>query len=141
MKSKIIKICILPILTLLNNEQKNQLTKIDFTDFAQSVKANRGVQEEKEVVTLYKSVLESYYHLAVGGIENPTKTFSEFYDDFYSENSSRDLYAKTLALAYENDNGDMVAPFFGEYDGISVASSSSKGDTGGGIKGPMLTIY
>ncbi len=135
MKSKIIKICILPILMLLNNEQKNQPTKIDFTDFAQGVSANRGVQEEKEVVTLYKSVLESYYHLAVGGIENPTKTFSEFYDDFYSENSSRDLYAKTLALAYENDNGDMVAPFFDGYDGISVASSSPKGDTGGGIKG------
>lgn len=135
MKSKIIKITILPILTFLSYGQKNQTVKVDFNDLRQSIKANHELQDEKETITLYKSVLESYYHLAVGGIENPTKTFSEFYDDFYSENSSRDLYAKTLALAYENGNGDMVAPFFGDYDAISVASSSSKGDTGGGKNG------
>ncbi|MDD7081507.1 MAG: YiiX/YebB-like N1pC/P60 family cysteine hydrolase [bacterium] len=58
----------------------------------------------------YLSILESYYNLAINQVDNPTISFNEFYELFYSDNSDRDLIQATLNLA--EDNGNYISTYY-----------------------------
>ncbi len=133
------KICLLSLPLLLGttrNGCQTNFSKLSLDLVKQNLVTNVAELEfdEDETICSYESILKKYYNLAVGGKDNPTKSFKEFYEDFYGEGSDRDLYAKTLALAYENDNYDQISSFFGDFV-ASPASSSSTQNLGGGKDG------
>ncbi len=81
--------------------------------------------ETYDTVVSYKTVLRSYYDLATLGVDNPTKTYDEFYTEFYHVDSDRDLYRFTTELAIENDNYEIFSENFIETPQIRKSSSSS----------------
>ncbi len=111
---------------------KTNENKINFDSFAQTKTLNANLINDgiNAEVFSYESVLKSYYYLAIGDSKEPSMTFSEFFNDFYSDESDRDLYRSTLLLASQNDNYDVVASFLGDRQ-ISMVSTTSTNNGGG----------
>lgn len=138
MTSFLKKLRLVPLIVIFASslsEVKINDTKLNFDSFVTKFSINNEVNDGKtdEDVFSYKSVLETYYKLAIGNNLNPTITFDDFYTNFYSDDSTRDLYASTLSLAYDNGNYDSIVALFDDH--ISSVSSSSSDDDGGGKNG------
>lgn len=80
----------------------------------------------------YIDVLKTYYNLAIGDNENPSETFDEFYNSYYSETSDRNLYNFTLELAEENNNYTDVYTILFNNSENEINPISSSGGSGGG---------
>ncbi len=91
-------------------------------------------------VLSYKDVLKSYYDLVTKEVNTPSKTFDDFVDSYYEENSDRDLYHFTLNLAKENNRYDEVYnTLSSENNYFSSSSGSLSMEKGGGRNGRDAT--
>lgn len=96
------------------------------------IKNNQEDKRTHEVVT-YQDIIKNYYNLEIGNTNNPSKTYPEFYEEIYSEDSDRNILKHTLKLAEENDNLSVVESTFDE-SGVVIetqSSSSSASNNGG----------
>lgn len=90
--------------------------------------------KEEESELSYLDVLENYYDLAVGDASEPSGSFKDFCDDFYSPESPRDLLGFTLEFARENNRYDEVYSWLYGDEEPGIATFSSRGDDlGGGV--------
>ncbi len=112
----------------LSNIKKSKNIRIDLNN--QSVKFSNKVDEA--TVFDYVDVLNTYYELAIGDTKQPTKTFEQFYDSYYSESSNRNLYDFTLDLAKENNNYTDVYLVLTNGSSNNISPASSGGNSGGG---------
>ena len=98
----------------------------------------KSASEDSEVIVSYLSVMDFYYNLATDNIQNPTITFDEFLDSYYSDSNRKGIYEYTLDVARENGNYTSVYDeLYGDEYGIAPMNSSSSGgnDNGGGPSG------
>lgn len=100
-------------------------TEIKYNTIDKSINNVKSIEEYDEKFT-YLEVLQNYYQVATLNIDNPSKTFEQFYNDYYSEDSDRDLYKFTIDLAKENGNYNMVhSLFYGTTDTNLLSTKSS----------------
>ncbi len=111
----------------LSNIKKSKNIKIDLNN--QPVKFSNKVDEA--TFFDYVDVLNAYYELAIGDTKQPTKTFEQFYDSYYSESSNRNLYDFTLDLAKENNNYTDVYLVLTNGSSNNISPVSSGGNSGG----------
>lgn len=112
----------------LSNIKKSKNIRIHLNN--QSLKFSNKVDEA--TVFDYVDVLNTYYELAIGDTKQPTKTFEQFYDSYYSESSNRNLYDFTLDLAKENNNYTDVYLVLTNGSSNNISPASSGGNSGGG---------
>ena len=91
-------------------------------------------QQNLEEIVSYKSVMKSYYLLAVGTCDSPTKSFDEFVYDYYDRDNLVSIQDYTCQFAIENSTYEHTYSILsgGKYvlDDRSLVSGG-----GGGVNG------